>query len=110
MRFVYGGSGYTSKDGSRHGKYWKLSLGIMYSPSKYSRVSSNLSVGSQASRQPASKGKRVQVWTRIRPTSQFAQDNLELLPDGKGVVNNQIADWSFRLDGIFHNSNQDQAQ
>ncbi|XP_052814626.1 kinesin-like protein KIF9 isoform X2 [Mya arenaria] len=92
----------------------------MYSPSKYSRVSSNLSVGSQASRQPASKGKRVQVWTRIRPTSQFAQDNLELLPDGKsvnvhvmkdgrkGVVNNQIADWSFRLDGIFHNSNQDQ--
>lgn len=50
----------------------------------------------------------------------FAQDNLELLPDGKsvnvhvmkdgrkGVVNNQIQDWSFRLDGIFHNSTQDQ--
>jgi len=26
----------------------------------------------------------------------------------KGVVNNQILDWSFRLDGVFHNANQDQ--
>ena len=25
----------------------------------------------------------------------------------KGVVNNQILDWSFRLDGIFHNASQD---
>merc|ERR1712172_218212 len=44
----------------------------------------------------------------------------ELLSDGrsiivhqkkegrKGVVNNQILDWSFRLDGMFHNSSQDQ--
>ena len=31
------------------------------------------------------------------------------MKDGrKGVVNNQIQDWSFRMDGIFHNSNQDQ--
>ncbi|XP_053385895.1 kinesin-like protein KIF9 isoform X1 [Mercenaria mercenaria] len=93
----------------------------MYSPSKYSRVSSNLSTGSQVSRQTVgNKGKRVQVWARIRPTSHFAQDNLELMPDGrsvnvhvmkdgrKGVVNNQIQDWSFRLDGIFHNATQDQ--
>lgn len=93
----------------------------MSSPSKYSRVSSNLSTGSQVSRQTVSnKGKRVQVWARIRPTAHFAQDNLELMPDGrsvnvhvmkdgrKGVVNNQIQDWSFRLDGIFHNSTQDQ--
>ncbi|KAL4217271.1 Kinesin-like protein kif9 [Mactra antiquata] len=94
---------------------------MAYSPSKYSRVSSNLSQGSQMSRQTVnSKGKRVQVWARIRPTAYFAQDNIELLPDGrsvnvhvmkdgrKGVVNNQIQDWSFRLDGIFHNSTQDQ--
>ena len=26
----------------------------------------------------------------------------------KGVVNNQILDWSFRLDGVFHNASQDQ--
>jgi len=55
----------------------------MYSPSKYSRVSSNISLGSNASRQPTGKSKRVQVWARIRPTAYFAQDNLELLPDGK---------------------------
>lgn len=94
----------------------------MYSPSKYSRVSSNLSQGTQSTRLPptSNKSKRVHVWTRVRPTSSFAQDNLELLPDGKsvnvhvfkdgrkGVVNNQIQDWSFRMDGIFHNSSQDQ--
>ncbi|XP_048779143.1 kinesin-like protein KIF9 isoform X1 [Ostrea edulis] len=80
---------------------------------------SNFSGGSQA-RKPGQKNKRVQVWARVRPTSEFAYDNLELLPDGKsvnvhqrkdskrGVVNNQILDWSFRLDGIFHNASQDQ--
>ena len=25
----------------------------------------------------------------------------------KGVVNNQIVDWSFKLDGIFNNADQD---
>jgi kinesin family protein 6/9 len=25
----------------------------------------------------------------------------------KGVVNNQILDWSFKLDGIFHNATQE---
>ena len=35
--------------------------------------------------------------------------NIHQLKDGRnGVVNNQIQDWSFRLDGIFHNSTQDQ--
>jgi len=60
----------------------------MYSPSKYSRVSSNISLASQNSRQTVvgGKGKRVQVWARIRPTSSFAQDNLELLPDGRVSV------------------------
>ena len=55
----------------------------MYSPSKYSRLSSNLSQGSQGNRPPGPKGKRVQVWTRIRPTAHFAHDSLELLPDGQ---------------------------
>ncbi|ESO94407.1 hypothetical protein LOTGIDRAFT_227399 [Lottia gigantea] len=66
------------------------------------------------------RGRKVCVWGRVRPTSDFAHDNLELLPDGKsvnvhmekdprkGVVNNQIMDWSFKLDGIFHNTNQEQ--
>lgn len=97
----------------------------MYSPSKYSRVNSNVSQSSgiipgTSTRPPGSKSKRVQVWARIRPTALFAHDNIELLPDGRsvnvhqmkegrnGVVNNQIQDWSFRLDGIFHNATQDQ--
>lgn len=61
----------------------------------------------------------MKVWARIRPTANFAHDNLELLPDHKninvhlkrdpkkGVVNNQILDWSFKLDGIFHNATQE---
>ncbi|KAL8610516.1 Kinesin-like protein kif9 [Nucella lapillus] len=65
------------------------------------------------------RNKKVKVWARIRPTSNFAHDNLELLPDHKsvnvhlkrdpkkGVVNNQILDWSFKLDGIFHNATQE---
>ncbi|KAK6165317.1 hypothetical protein SNE40_022265 [Patella caerulea] len=66
------------------------------------------------------RSKKVCVWGRIRPTANFAEDTLELLPDGKsvnvhtrkdpkkGVVNNQILDWGFKLDGIFHNASQDQ--
>ncbi|KAK7113745.1 kinesin-like protein KIF9 isoform X2 [Littorina saxatilis] len=65
------------------------------------------------------RNKKVKVWARIRPTSNFAHDNIELLPDHrsvnvhlkrdpkKGVVNNQILDWNFRLDGIFHNATQE---
>ena len=63
----------------------------MYSPSKYSRVNSNVSQGSgmapgSSTRPPGSKSKRVQVWARIRPTALFAHDNLELLPDGRVSV------------------------
>lgn len=59
------------------------------------------------------------VWGRFRPTSSFAHDNIELLQDKKGVnvhmrrdpqkgyVNNQILDWSFKLDGIFNNADQE---
>ncbi|XP_041374463.1 kinesin-like protein KIF9 [Gigantopelta aegis] len=68
----------------------------------------------------ASRNKKVKVWGRIRPTAQFATNNLELLQDKKsisvhqyrdpkkGVVNNQIVDWAFKLDGIFHNASQDE--
>ena len=39
----------------------------------------------------------------------FQSVNVHQIKDGRnGVVNNQIQDWSFRLDGIFHNSTQDQ--
>ena len=60
----------------------------MYSPSKYSRVNSNVSQGSgiipgTSIRPSGSKSKRVQVWARIRPTALFAHDSLELLPDGR---------------------------
>ena len=62
---------------------------------------------------------RVKVFARIRPTATFAQDMIELLPDGKsvnihckkdtrrGYINNQILDWSFSLDRFLHNASQD---
>ena len=62
---------------------------------------------------------RVNVFARIRPTAKFAQDMIELLPDGKsvnihctkdtrrGYINNQILDWSFCLDRVLHNASQD---
>lgn len=65
------------------------------------------------------RNRKVKVWARVRPTTNFAHDYLELLPDHKsinthlkrdpkkGVVNNQILDWSFKLDGIFHNATQE---
>lgn len=61
---------------------------------------------------------RVKVYARIRPTARFAQDMIELLPDGKslnihckkdlrrGYINNQILDWSFHLDRVLHNASQ----
>ncbi|XP_067928961.1 kinesin-like protein KIF9 [Watersipora subatra] len=66
----------------------------------------------------ASRSKKVKVWVRTRPTGSFANDNIDLKSDGKtvnlhikreerhGVVNNQILDWSFKMDGILHNSEQ----
>ncbi|XP_052080028.1 kinesin-like protein KIF9 isoform X1 [Mytilus californianus] len=84
----------------------------------YSRGNSGLSTYSKPEKKP-SKNQRVKVWCRVRPTAYFDTEHLELVPDGKsvnvhqkkesakGVVNNQILDWSFRLDGIFHNASQD---
>ena len=62
---------------------------------------------------------RVKVFARIKPTARFAQDMIELLPDGKsinihcnkdlrrGYINNQVLDWSFHLDRVLHNVSQD---
>lgn len=33
------------------------------------------------------RNRKVKVWARIRPTSNFAHDNLELLPDHKVIPN-----------------------
>ncbi|XP_063712131.1 kinesin-like protein KIF9 isoform X2 [Symsagittifera roscoffensis] len=63
--------------------------------------------------------KTVKVYARIRPTDNFAYENVVLNSDGKtidihgrpsdkgGFVNNQISDWSFKLDGVFHDVSQD---
>ncbi|KAI0213411.1 Kinesin-like protein KIF9 [Lamellibrachia satsuma] len=64
-------------------------------------------------------GSKVKVWVRIRPSSNFAHDAIELLnddktinihhkrPDKKCVVNNQKMDWSFQLDGVMHDISQE---
>ncbi|XP_006820140.1 kinesin-like protein KIF9 [Saccoglossus kowalevskii] len=63
---------------------------------------------------------RVHVYARTRPTANFAHDMLNFRPDGKtidihgrkdtkrGVVNNQLLDWHFKVDGILHNASQDE--
>ncbi|XP_071482044.1 kinesin-like protein KIF9 [Diadema antillarum] len=66
------------------------------------------------------RSSKVRVYVRTRPTAKFAQDMIEIVPDTKtiniharkdvrrGVVNNQLLDWSFKMDGILHNASQDQ--
>ncbi|XP_033101480.1 kinesin-like protein KIF9 [Anneissia japonica] len=66
------------------------------------------------------KRSKVRVYVRTRPTDNFAHDMIELSSDEKavvihakrdsnqGVVNNQVMDWSFKLDGILHNASQEQ--
>ncbi|XP_077349676.1 kinesin-like protein KIF9 [Lithobates pipiens] len=61
----------------------------------------------------------VQVFVRVRPTPNFAQDVITLGEDNKsievhlkkdeklGVVNNKRYDWSFKVDGILHGASQD---
>ncbi|XP_074641971.1 kinesin-like protein KIF9 [Tubulanus polymorphus] len=70
----------------------------------------------------SARTKKVKVWVRTRPTSNFAHGMIDLQKDGKtinihckrdakkGVVNNQILDWSFKMDGLLHNANQEQVQ
>lgn len=62
---------------------------------------------------------RVKVFLRSRPSDNFANDMIEYGSDNKtvniynkrnalqGYVNNQINDWSFKVDGIMHNVSQD---
>ncbi|XP_068260505.1 kinesin-like protein KIF9 isoform X2 [Nyctibius grandis] len=65
--------------------------------------------------------KRAHAFVRVKPTADFAQDIIKFGPDNKsidisikkdakkGVVNNRQTDWSFRLDGILHNTSQELA-
>ncbi|XP_022112111.1 kinesin-like protein KIF9 isoform X2 [Acanthaster planci] len=66
------------------------------------------------------RGSKVKVFVRTRPTDKFAHDlidfemesqavNVHAKKDARrGVVNNQLLDWSFTMDGILHNASQDQ--
>ncbi|NXO13361.1 KIF9 protein, partial [Oriolus oriolus] len=63
--------------------------------------------------------KRVQAFVRVKPTAHFAQDMIKLGSDNKsidiyirksprgGAVNNSHTDWSFKLDGLLHNTSQE---
>ncbi|XP_065601071.1 kinesin-like protein KIF9 [Cyrtonyx montezumae] len=63
--------------------------------------------------------KKVRAFVRVKPTAHFAQDMIKFGPDNKsidiyikkdakrGVVNNKQTDWSFRLDGVLHNTSQE---
>ncbi|CAB1349566.1 unnamed protein product [Coregonus sp. 'balchen'] len=65
-------------------------------------------------------GSEVRVFIRSRPTANFAQELIQYLPDRqtvsvhqrkdsrKGVVNNQLSSWSFRLDGVLHDVSQEE--
>ncbi|XP_068862290.1 kinesin-like protein KIF9 isoform X2 [Aphelocoma coerulescens] len=62
--------------------------------------------------------KRVQAFVRVKPTAHFAQNMIKLGSDNKsidiyirksprgGAVNNSHTDWSFKLDGLLHNTSQ----
>uniref|UniRef100_A0A8C3JED8 Kinesin-like protein n=1 Tax=Calidris pygmaea TaxID=425635 RepID=A0A8C3JED8_9CHAR len=63
----------------------------------------------------------VHTFVRVKPTADFAQEMIKFGPDNKsidiyikkdarkGVVNNRQTDWSFRLDGVLHNTSQELA-
>uniref|UniRef100_A0A2K5DPD4 Kinesin motor domain-containing protein n=1 Tax=Aotus nancymaae TaxID=37293 RepID=A0A2K5DPD4_AOTNA len=59
--------------------------------------------------------KKVHAFVRVRPTDDFAHAVIRYGDDNKtihlkrdiGVVNNQQADWSFKLDGVLHDASQD---
>ncbi|XP_036361553.1 kinesin-like protein KIF9 isoform X2 [Octopus sinensis] len=63
---------------------------------------------------------KVRVWCRIKPTSNFVSNVINISPDKKSinihagqsvkqdVVNNQIHDWLFKLDGVLHNVSQEE--
>ncbi|XP_070585339.1 kinesin-like protein KIF9 isoform X2 [Erythrolamprus reginae] len=63
--------------------------------------------------------KKVRAFARIKPTAEFPQDVIRFGADNKtieihierdrskGIVNNKLTDWSFKMDGILHNASQD---
>lgn len=65
-----------------------------------------------------SAGCGVKVFSRIRPTSKFSTETIELHPDSKsltihttkderrGYINNQILDWTYQTDHVLHNASQ----
>ncbi len=68
---------------------------------------------------PPARQSKVKVFLRSKPSENFANDMIEYGSDNKtvniynkrnalqGYVNNQIQDWSFKVDGILHNVSQD---
>uniref|UniRef100_A0A3B5A5F8 Kinesin motor domain-containing protein n=1 Tax=Stegastes partitus TaxID=144197 RepID=A0A3B5A5F8_9TELE len=66
--------------------------------------------------------REVQVFVRIRPTENLAQDLIECLPDGQTVNiyqskdsrrvlesrKGQLSSWSFRLEGVLQNASQEE--
>uniref|UniRef100_A0A8D0H4H6 Kinesin-like protein n=1 Tax=Sphenodon punctatus TaxID=8508 RepID=A0A8D0H4H6_SPHPU len=67
----------------------------------------------------SAKKKKVSAFARVRPSTNFPQDVIKFGSDNKsidifikrdpkkGVVNNKQTDWSFKLDGVLHNTSQD---
>ncbi|XP_065740875.1 kinesin-like protein KIF9 isoform X2 [Phocoena phocoena] len=63
--------------------------------------------------------KKVHAFVRVKPTDDFAHEMIKYGDDNKtidihfkkdtrrGVVNNQLTDWSFKLDGVLHDASQD---
>ncbi|KAM9573349.1 kinesin-like protein KIF9 isoform 2-T3 [Guaruba guarouba] len=64
--------------------------------------------------------KRVRAFLRVKPTADFAQDMIKLGPDNKSIeiclrkdakkeaMNSRQTNWSFRMDGVLHNTSQEQ--
>ncbi|XP_030900458.2 kinesin-like protein KIF9 [Melopsittacus undulatus] len=64
--------------------------------------------------------KRVHTFVRVKPTADFAQDMIKFGPDNKSIemclkkdakkqaMNSRQTNWSFRMDGILHNTSQEQ--
>ncbi|XP_062459880.1 kinesin-like protein KIF9 isoform X2 [Pezoporus occidentalis] len=64
--------------------------------------------------------KRVHAFVRVKPTADFAQDMIKFGPDNKSIeiclkkdakkeaMNSRQTSWSFRMDGVLHNTSQEQ--
>uniref|UniRef100_A0A8C7E7D7 Kinesin motor domain-containing protein n=2 Tax=Naja naja TaxID=35670 RepID=A0A8C7E7D7_NAJNA len=63
--------------------------------------------------------KKVKAFVRVKPTADFPQEVIRFGADNKtievhierdlskGIVNNKLTDWSFKMDGVLHNASQD---